>query len=246
MVSYFNQTEYESRCEWGIQGITHLLPDSDVLIIVDVMSFCTCVDIAVSRGAAIYPYQWRDERAAEYARSLGALLANPDRRAQNQLTLSPSSLLNIPAGTHLVLPSPNGSTLSSIAGNTPTFAGSLRNAEAVARAAQQVGQRISVIPAGERWSDASLRPSLEDWLGAGAILYFLDGHKSPEAQATVSLFQHFQSNLPAVLRDCASGRELRGEGFAEDVELASAFNVSSSAPYLSQAGYTSTFQHDTN
>jgi 2-phosphosulfolactate phosphatase len=238
MASYFSQTGYEIRCEWGIQGINQLLPDSEVLIIVDVLSFSTCVDIAISNGAIVYPYQWRDERAVDYAKSLGAILANPHRHAQNQLTLSPTSLQNIRAETRLVLPSPNGSTLSTATGDTPTFAGCLRNAESVANAAKQIGQRISVIPAGERWSDGRLRPSLEDWLGAGAIIHFLNGHNSPEAHAAASLFQHYRADLPAVLRECSSGRELCGEGFEQDVELAAPLNVSQTAPYLSQTCYT--------
>ena len=37
----FDQTEYDIRCEWGPQGIAQLAPDSDAVIIVDVMSFTT-------------------------------------------------------------------------------------------------------------------------------------------------------------------------------------------------------------
>ena len=232
----FAQTQFDIRCEWGLQGLEHLAPDSDVVIIVDVLSFSTCVDVAVSNGALIYPY--RGEDAAQFARERGALLAERSRDAE--YTLSPASLQKIPAGTKLVLPSPNGSTLSFATGDTPTLAGCLRNAQAVAAAAQTLGKRISVIPAGERWwTDYSLRPSMEDWLGAGAILSALRGNKSIEARAAEQVFLAFQTKLPDVLRTIASGIELVDGGFAEDVQIAASLNVSQTVPHLIDGAYQS-------
>jgi 2-phosphosulfolactate phosphatase len=127
-----------------------------VVIIVDVLSFSTSVEIATSRKAVVYPYRWKNDSAQEFARSVGAELAQKRRDAG--LSLSPKSLLNIPIGTKLVLPSPNGATLTLATGNTPTLAGCLRNVQAVAEAAKKYGNRIAVIPAGERWPDGSLRP----------------------------------------------------------------------------------------
>jgi 2-phosphosulfolactate phosphatase len=42
------------QCEWGPIAVMALAP-ADVTIVVDVFSFTTCVDAAVSRGAAILP-----------------------------------------------------------------------------------------------------------------------------------------------------------------------------------------------
>lgn len=139
----------------GQQGVLQLAPISNVIIIVDVLSFSTCIEIASSRGAIVFPYQWKDESAKVFARSVGAELAG--RRGSEGYSLSPASLMSIDRGTRLVLPSPNGSSLSLAIAVTPKLAGCLRNCRAVALAAKSYGRRISVVPAGEKWGDGSLR-----------------------------------------------------------------------------------------
>ena len=227
----FDQSEFELRCEWGSQGIGQLAPVSDAVIIVDVLSFCTSVSIAISREACIFPYRYNDETARAFAEARGAMLAG-SRGPSGGYSLSPASLLDIPAGARLVLPSPNGAALSMETGPVATFAGCLRNAGAVARAARQAGRRISLIPAGERWADGSLRPALEDLVGAGAILYHLPGSRSPEAAAAEAAFLNLASDLPAGLRRCGSAKELAARGFSVDVDLAAALNSENCAPML--------------
>ena len=64
--------------------------------------------------------------AQEFANSVGAELAQ--KRGGAKYSLSPKSMLGIPEGIKLVLPSPNGSILTLATGDTLTFAGCLRNA----------------------------------------------------------------------------------------------------------------------
>src|SRR6185295_16412121 len=71
----FDQSGYALRCEWGAHGVAQLSPVSDVLIIVDVLSFSTAVDIALANGAIIFPYGNRDHRIEEYARARSAQVA---------------------------------------------------------------------------------------------------------------------------------------------------------------------------
>ncbi len=236
-VLYFDQHAHPIRCEWGLAGVNQLAPGSDAVVIVDIFSFSTCVDVASSRGGMIYPYAWRDERAYQYASSLDALLAVASRTDPRGFSLAPSSMLRLPPGTKVVLPSPNGAALSLATGATPTFAGCLRNAQAVAAAAARLGRQISVIPAGERWPDGGLRPALEDWLGAGAIVHFLPGERSPEAAAAEALFLHFREQLASVLSACASGLEAADRGSPRDVALAAELNVSPHAPFLVEGAY---------
>jgi 2-phosphosulfolactate phosphatase len=232
---FYDQSAADVRCEWGLQGVAHLAPISDVVVIVDVLSFCTSVEIAVSRGAVVYPY--RGDAAAEYAASLGAELAG-FRASGSTYSLSPQSLVSIPAGTRLVLPSPNGSTLSLHGGRAATLAGCLRNARAVARAAEKLGRHIAVIPAGERWrTDGSLRPAFEDLVGAGAVISNLSSERSPEASAAVAAFESVQSDLEQALRACSSGKELIARDHAQDVTLAAALDAGASAPLLHEGAY---------
>ncbi|HEY2016187.1 MAG TPA: 2-phosphosulfolactate phosphatase [Bryobacteraceae bacterium] len=159
-----------------------------------------------------------------------ANLASPDRRSG--FSLSPASLLALPSGYMLVLPSPNGAALSFAVEHPVLLAACLRNAASVARTAVRLGTTVAVIPAGEAWPNGALRPSFEDWVGAGAVIANLPGSRSPEAALAAACFDHFRDSLASSLRDCASGRELIERGFSLDVELAAELNVSTAAPRL--------------
>ena len=238
MGSVYSQDEFDIRCEWGSHGIAQLGSGSDAIVIVDVLSFCTCVDIAVGNGASVYPWRWKDGTAAAYAESTDAILASAARTLAGGYSLAPASLLKLPAGARLVLPSPNGATLSLATGRTPTYAGCLRNAAAIAAGVQKEGRRISVIMAGEKWEDGFLRPAIEDLIGAGAVIRHLPGSRSPEAEAAVAAFEHARQDLPSCLKRCSSGNELIARGFERDVELAAALDVSRAIPVLIDRAYT--------
>jgi 2-phosphosulfolactate phosphatase len=229
--NHWNQAEYDLRCEWGLAGVQALAPVSDVLIVVDVLVFSTAVDIAVGRGAAVLPYRWRDGSAEAFAKSKGALLASP--RSARGYSLSPPSLQSIPAGTALVLPSPNG-TLCTMAGAVTTFTACLRNCRAVAAHARTRGARIAVVPAGEQWGDGTLRPAIEDLIGAGAVLADLPGRPSPEADMAIAVFERFRDSLHDALIRSTSGKELVARGFAGDVETAAEYGVSAAVPVMQE------------
>src|SRR5262249_18559315 len=110
-------------------------------------------------------------------------------------------------------------------------------AGAVAAAAARSGGSVNVIPAGERWADGSLRPSLEDWLGAGAVLSRLPGSRSPQADAAVRLFERFRDTLPGTPRQCAPGRELEERGQLDDIALAVELDASTCAPRFDGAAF---------
>lgn len=226
--------------EWGLTGAKALAEQADVFIVVDVLSFSTCVDVACANGARVFPFPIGDrEAAAVEAHNLGAILAGKRSDTRARFSLSAPSLCNIPAGTKLVLPSPNGSRITFFQQGKTMLAGCLRNARAVAQAAQKMakGGTIAVIPAGERWRDGGLRPAIEDQIGAGAIIHELQGEKSPEAAVAEATFTHAQSNLHPILAGSASGQELINRGFPQDVDIACELNTSQCAPILKEGAY---------
>ncbi len=192
------------------------------MVIVDVMSFSTCVSLAINNGASIYPYPWKDTSAIEYGMTLGASTASLDRRFSGEgYSLSPVSIKNISEGEKLVLPSPNGSAISFKARDVgiAVFSGCFRNMTATANACRAF-ERILLIPCGERWADGSLRPCIEDYVAAGGIIAAIGrDNYSPEAQAAVAVWQHYQKQHLAQLRECSSALELIQRGFYEDVDL---------------------------
>ena len=209
------------RFDWGPAGARGLAPAVDALVVVDVLSFSTAVDVAVARGAVVYPARWTDEHAST--------------SRERPYSLSPASLTSIPPGTRLVLASPNGASICGDAEElgAVVIAGCLRNASAVAAAAARAGD-VGVVAAGERWPDGSLRPAIEDLLGAGLILAALAGEPSAEARAAIAAAETVPLDD---LRSCASARELIERGFAEDVELALERDVSTVVPRLRDGGF---------
>ncbi len=233
----FDQSEFDVRCEWGLNGVANLAPISDAIIIVDVMSFSTAVVVGTARGAYVHPYRWKDDSSIEFADSIGGELAGS--RGKSKYSLSPVSLMSIPPGSRLVLPSPNGATLSLSTGDIPTFAGCLRNSKAVAEAASRCGRKVAVVPAGERWpNDDSLRPALEDFIGAGAIIRYLSGTLSPESQAAMSTYVSVEGSLISSLKRCSSGKELIAMGFENDIPPIAEVDIEDCAPVLKDGAYS--------
>ncbi|MBE1485894.1 2-phosphosulfolactate phosphatase [Plantactinospora soyae] len=230
------------RLDWGLAGAAELSRVCAVLVVIDVLSFTTSVEVAVARGMRVHPFPW-GAQAGEYATRVGAVAA-VGRRAvspEHPWSLSPAALSTAPVVSDLVLPSPNGSAISAAASATglPVLAACLRNAGAVGRWLLDQGYGstqapIGVIAAGERWPDDTLRPSVEDQLGAAAVLDVLStvpGGLSVEAALALATLNSVH-DIPAAVRGCVSGRELTTRGFGQDVEVAVQVGVSDVVPVL--------------
>ena len=240
----FGQGDFRCRLEWGRRGARDAAARGDGLVLVDTLSFSTAVATALSRGASVHPCSWEDDPQAR-ALALQALCAvrRTEVPERGPYSLSPLSLEQLGAGDRIVIKSINGATCLQLAAEVPVlFVAALVNASAVARAANawlaEPGRALTVVACGERWEDAaedgSLRVALEDYLGAGAVMAALDeASKSPEARACQAAFRELRTELPEILKECGSGRELQELGFAEDVSFAAELDRFDVVPVLS-------------
>jgi 2-phosphosulfolactate phosphatase len=248
------QLPYEVRVEWGLDGAGAVTSGVDLAVVVDVLSFSTCVSVALDRAAVVFPFPWKDTGAEDFAAHHRALLAGP--RNGGGPSLSPASLRAADSLERLVLPSPNGSALChELARAVPLVATvSLRNAAATADwVAANLPEEavIAVIAAGERWPDGTLRPAVEDQIGAGAFIAGLvatgkggyeaeDGRHgySPEAVAALAVFEAAEPRLREMLHGCSSGRELAGAGYGDDVDIAAELDDSDAVAVLVDGAFS--------
>ena len=243
--------------EWGPAGAAALADRASYAVVVDVLSFSTTVSVALDEGIEVHPYRWGDDRAARYAGEHRAALAVGRHQARRTgrvgaVTLSPVSVRAARGLERLVLPSPNGSAIcfALAEAGTPVLTACLRNRSAVvawlvsrlvAPGPEERRGHVAVVAAGEHRTDGSLRPAVEDLLGAGAVLAGLRdggcGVLSPEAEAAAAAYDAIADRLPEVLHGCASGRELAGAGFGGDVDVAAELDSSASVPLLTDGRF---------
>lgn len=194
-------------------------------MVVDTLRFSTAAAVAVAHGAVVH---------------VEGEAGSPLRPDQPD-TLSPGRYEAVASGAHVILRSPNGATCCCYGKEAPyLFVASLINARAVADAVLAVladkDQGVSVIACGERRRTASadgpLRFAIEDYLGAGAILFYLGLPKSAEARVCQAAFENTRDILAAILLDSTSGWELRNKGWEEDVRYAARLNALEAVPIL--------------
>ena len=230
------------RFDWGRSGVERAATRGDVIIVVDTLSFSTTVIAAVGKGANVLPCR-EDDDLHEVAQQVKAEVAVGRKEVphRGRFSLSPLTCTEIEPGTRIVLPSLNGATCVRVAqeSSSTILIGALINAQAAASRAELSSSQtagITVVACGERFktpaADGTIRFAVEDYLGAGAILSYLDFDKSPEARVCENAFIGSRDKLSDILWECESGRELREIGFGDDVRFASQINRYNVVPIL--------------
>lgn len=242
ILDIYGQGPFQCRMQWGPEGVALAAKEGHIVITVDVLVFSTSTVAAVAQGVQVMPVGSIAAAKEAAARWAGTELLGRKYPTPEGWSHSPVSLVGLPEGLRLVYYSLNGSTCSAAAqGAEALLVGGLVNATAAARKAKalqaRTGRPITVVACGERWESGGLRPSLEDLLGAGAILHALTGTKSAEAAAAEALFVAQRDRLSELLWDCASGRELRERGYEGDVTFAAQLDSHQVVPQLDQDGW---------
>lgn len=219
--SVYSQAPHAVRFDWDLHGAERAASRRDIVIVVDVLRFSSAAVRALECGAHIFPHPG-DASAEALAQRAGATVLRGHPGTPGTPSLSPGSFVAEHRGRRFVLCSPNGAACTYLARGAPAvFVGCLLNARAVARAAlgaqRRIGAPITVIACGERLPGGGIRPCLEDYLGAGAILAMLGDDLSVEAELCRNAYIASSSRLVDLLWDCASGRELRARGSGADV-----------------------------
>ncbi len=207
MDGIFGQHDHAVRFDWGLPGA--LAVAADVCVVVDVLSFSTSVTIAVERGMQVFPFAWKDERAASYAARLGAVLAVGRRRRRRWRRLVPPcwpGACATPAPS--VVTSPNTWMTGGRSRWSPQGRGGTRTTRC-ARPGGPLGRRCGA----QRPGAARVRRRPE--------------HRGPRRRGAVG-----SGRRPALstLHACVGGRELAAKGFSADVDVAAALDRTTAVP----------------
>jgi 2-phosphosulfolactate phosphatase len=228
------------QLDWSIEGLKFAIRNNDIVVIVDTLRFSSAVVTAVANGFTIYPTSDKKKGAA-LAAKIGAEMSG--RPGKAKYSISPLSYMNVSdeENKEVVLCSPNGAACSElVAQGDSAFVGCLLNAlkvaEHVSKLAKETKKNVMVIAAGEqRAIDTGERIvyvlkkayrvfAIEDYLGAGAIIFYSGLRKKPEAQVCARAFEASKNDLEGLLRDSFSGRYLVQNNLIEDVRHAAQLN----------------------
>lgn len=254
------QQQYEVRFDWGRDGLRSIGHTAGVIVVIDAISFTTTVELGVSLGLEVQPFDGlrHEAEAADAAGAFGdARLAG--RRGDPGISLSPSSMTeqNVASfgARRAVVPSLNGSRLTALAATfgVPVLAATLRNRTAVAQWVidyqHAIGRRamVSVVAAGETRTDDTVRFAVEDLLTAGGVVDALGkvgvDACSPEAAAACAAYTGLERGIRHMFTASVSGGELLADGQGDDIALAYQTDVSTTVPVLVDGVYTDAAPH---
>lgn len=202
--SLFDQSTYQVRLEWGVDGLARLAP-ADIVVVVDVLRFSTTVIDAVARGEE-YPAD-----AAAHAVSLnGAAVAEAAATTGALVLLGALRNASAVAGAVLAEQQRRGSRTSIAV----IAAGELTGRDAAATVRYAVEDQLGA-------------GAIVDALGSLGI-----DHTSPEAAVASESFRALRRAVKHLLTASGSGLELIARGQRDEVLAAAAVDAASAVPVL--------------
>lgn len=206
MTTPFDQSRYQIRFEWGVDGLERLAA-SDIVVVVDVLRFSSTVTDRVAAGERV-PL----DDAAHAVSLNGARVAAHAAAAEHAPVVLLGCLRNAAAVAQEVL------------------------AEQTRRAARTSVAVIACGELTDRAAGAPLRFAVEDLLGAGAVIDAIGAlgldHTSPEAAATCEAFRGLERATRHLLTSSGSGQELLARDLRDETLAAAEVDAAASVPVL--------------
>jgi len=220
MTSPFDQSRYQVRFEWGVDGLDRLAA-SDIVVIVDVLRFSSTVTVAVEAGRTV-PL---DESAHAVSLNGAAVAARAEASGATVLVgcLRNASAVAEAVVAEQVRRAERTSIAVIAAGELPGDA----DADHASHAATQ--------------SRTAMRFAVEDLLGAGAIIDALStlglDHTSPEAAVAGEAFRGLRRATRHLLTASGSGQELLDRDLRDDVLAAANVDDLTVVPMLRDGAF---------
>ncbi|SFR94148.1 2-phosphosulpholactate phosphatase [Microbacterium sp. cf046] len=202
--SPFDQSMYQVRLEWGVDGLERLAA-SDIVVVVDVLRYSTNVIRRLEQGedhpldAAAHAASINGAAVAEAAASSGALVLVGALRNASAVAVAASAEQERRGGR---------TSIAVIA------AGELTGRDGAARVRFAVEDHLGA-------------GAIVEALGSLGI-----DHTSPEAAVAAESFRALRRSAKHLLTASGSGLELAGQGRGDDVVAASALDAASVVPVL--------------
>lgn len=213
-MSSFDQSDYQVRFDWGLDGLVRLEP-AGVIVVVDVLRFSTAATRAVEAGREIALLPEISSNGAPIAHAAAA-------HAARGTTVLMGCLRNRSAIADAIV--------------AEQHARGGRVSVAVIAAGERAPRTEREVRGGEGEAKQVPRFAVEDLLGAGAIIDALItrgiDHCSPEAAVAAEGFAALQRGLGHLLGASGSGRELAAAGLDADVAYAAALDASTAVAVL--------------
>lgn len=200
----------------------------DVSIMVDVLRASTTITVALENFSKIYPVQEVDE-AKIIAQKYKAVLAGEREGATLKgfdVGNSPQDIRKL-TGDNLVLTTSNGTRILQGIPAQHILIGSFVNASAVANKAMELAEEhIDIVMAGVNGEF-----TIEDFLGAGEIIYYLKDNELDEMACASLLARDNKLLVNRAVRKSRSAAGLRKLGFHEDIEFCLNRNIYNIVPF---------------
>jgi 2-phosphosulfolactate phosphatase len=220
--------------KWYDEGARQARKDGKQIVVIDILRATTFEVHALNLGAkAIVPV--KDIREAlmlkkVYKESLTAGEVGGEPIPGFDLDPSPSNLEKQKVEGKVIIHKSTCGTKCIVDSGKDAIIGSLLNARSIGEYLPKVDKDVAIVASGNSCREFSL----EDFLGAGAIIYYSSMEHTDQARAAYLAFKNSYDNLKEIIMSGKNGSKLMKKGLMKDIELASSLNTANVIPIYDQ------------